>query len=188
MNLNEQINQYKPYNDQEALDQKEILRYLTTFDNLLTRENKGAHFTSSAWVVNKARTKVLMAYHNIYQSWSWLGGHADGDADLLHVALKETQEETGLKNIHSISDNIYSIEILNVPAHSKKKKPIAEHLHLNITYLIEADENEETSIKPDENSGVEWMSLDSAIKACNEPKMKVIYQKLNVKLKEYSPK
>ncbi|MGB3160088.1 MAG: NUDIX hydrolase [Carnobacterium sp.] len=185
MNLIEQINHYHPFNAQEMKDQEEILHYLKTFDNLLTRENEQAHLTSSAWVVNKARTKVLMAYHNIYQSWSWLGGHADGDADLLHVALKETQEETGLLAIDSVSEDIYSIEILTVPEHTKKNKLIAEHLHLNFTYLIEADENEKTSIKPDENSGVEWMELDEAIEACSEPEMKIIYQKLNKKLKEY---
>lgn len=185
MNLNEQISQYKPTNLKEAKDQEIILDYLNRFDNLLTRENELAHFTSSAWVVNRARTKVLMVYHNIYQSWSWVGGHADGDADLLHVAFKETQEETGLKNLSFVSENIYSLEILDVPAHIKNSKPISKHLHLNLTYLIEADENEQTSIKPDENSGVEWMSLDDAIKACSEPEMKVVYQKLNEKLKEY---
>lgn len=185
MNLSEQISQYKPYNDQEAKDQEEIVRYLKKYDNLLTRENEIAHFTSSAWVVNQKRTKVLMAYHNIYQSWSWLGGHTDGDADLLHVALKETNEETSLKNITPVSEDIYSIEILDVPAHIKKGKPIAKHLHLNLTYLIEANENERTSIKVDENSGVEWMSLAEAVEGCSEPKMKVVYQKLNEKLKEY---
>ncbi|WP_414839425.1 NUDIX hydrolase [Carnobacterium sp. TMP28] len=185
MNLKEQVTQYKPYNAQEVVDQKEILYYLTTFDNLLTRENEQAHFTASAWVVNKKRTKVLMAYHNIYQSWSWVGGHTDGDADLLHVAFKETQEETGLKNLTAISNAIYSIEILEVPAHIKKDKPIAKHLHLNLTYLIEADEDELTSIKPDENSGVEWMELDEAVKACSEAEMKVVYEKLNQKLKQY---
>lgn len=185
MNLSEQIRQYKPTNPKESEDQEMILNYMTRFNNLLTRDNELAHFTSSAWVVNRERTKVLMVYHNIYQSWSWVGGHADGDADLLHVAFKETQEETGLKNLSSVSENIYSLEILEVPAHVKKGKPIAKHFHLNLTYLIEADENEKTSIKPDENSGVEWMSLDDAVKACSEYEMKIVYQKLNEKLKQY---
>ncbi|MDV2887536.1 NUDIX domain-containing protein, partial [Alkalihalophilus pseudofirmus] len=73
-----------------------MLRYIDTFPDILTRKNEFAHFSSSAWTVNKDRTKVLMAFHNIYQSWSWLGGHADGDDHLLRVALRETREETGL--------------------------------------------------------------------------------------------
>ncbi len=183
MNLKEKISQYKPYHAQEAKEQEVMLRYLDTFDNLLTRENEFAHFTSSAWIVNQDRSKVVMAYHNIYQSWSWIGGHADGDADLLHVALKETEEETGLTAIAPVSNDIYSLEILGVPAHVKNGEPIATHLHLNVTYLIEADENEKTTIKPDENSAVRWMDLDEAVKACTEPEMKVVYQKLNDKLK-----
>lgn len=183
MNLKEQISQYQPYNAQEAKEQEVMLRYLDTFDDLLMRENEFAHFTASAWIVNPDRSKVVMAYHNIYQSWSWIGGHADGDADLLHVALKETEEETGLTAITPVKKDIYSLEILGVPAHIKKGEPIATHLHLNVTYLIEADENEKTTIKPDENSAVRWMDLDEAVSACTEPEMKVVYQKLNEKLK-----
>jgi len=77
MNLREQISHYIPYTTQETKEQEVILKYMDTFDNLLARENESAHFTASAWVVNPERTKVLMAYHNIYQSWSWVGGHAD---------------------------------------------------------------------------------------------------------------
>ena len=186
MNLKEQISRYTPYNTKEITDQKTIVEYLNTFDNLLTRENERAHLTASAWIVNQARTKVLMIYHNIYQSWSWVGGHADGDSDLLHVALKETKEETGLSKLTPVSENIYSLEILDVPAHTKNGKPIAKHVHLNVTYLIEADETEKTAIKPDENSGVKWLNLEDAIIACSEPEMKVVYQKLNEKLKEYN--
>ena len=121
MNLKQQLQDYIPYNAQEKKDQEVILRYMDTFDNLFTRENEFAHFTASAWLVNKDHTKVLMAYHNIYNSWSWVGGHADGDTDLLHVAIKEAKEETGLVNVEPVFDEIYSIEILGVPAHEKRQ-------------------------------------------------------------------
>jgi len=182
MNIKHQLEQYKPYNDQEAKDQEIILRYMETFDNLFTRENEFAHFTASAWLVNKDRTKVLMAYHNIYNSWSWVGGHADGDTDLLHVALKEAQEETGLTNVKPVSEEIYSIEILGVPAHVKKGKHVATHVHLNVTYLVEANENDLTRVKLDENSDIGWFELDKAVEASTEPEMKVVYRKLNNKL------
>lgn len=185
MSLKEQISHYIPYNGQEAKEQEIILKYMETFENLLTRENEFAHFTASAWIVNPERTKALMAYHNIYQSWGWVGGHADGDSDLLRVALKETTEETGLMSITPISKEIYSLEILGVPTHMKRGVPIATHLHLNITYLIEANEEEGTTVKEDENSAIKWMKLDEAIEACTEPEMKVVYQKLNDKLKNY---
>ncbi|MDM5335600.1 NUDIX hydrolase [Ureibacillus composti] len=185
MKLREQIEKYIPYNAQEIKEQEVILRYMDTFDNLLTRDNEFAHFTASAWIVNEERTKVLMIYHNIYQSWSWTGGHADGDGDLLHVALKEVSEETGLTNIKPLSEEIYSIEILGVPAHEKRGKHVATHVHLNVTYLIEANESELTKIKPDENSDIKWWGLEEAIEASTEPEMRVVYRKLNNKLKGF---
>ena len=182
MNIKQQLEQYKPYNAQEAKDREVILRYMDTFENLFTRENEFAHFTASAWLVNRDHTKVLMAYHNIYNSWSWIGGHADGETDLLAVALKEAKEETGLMDVAPVLEEIYSIEILGVPAHEKKGKHVATHVHLNVTYLLEASEDELTCIKPDENSDIGWFALEAAIEASTEPEMKVVYQKLNEKL------
>ena len=178
----EEIKKYKPYNEQEEKDKEIMLDYINTFDNVLTRENEFGHFTASSWAVNKEKTKVLMIYHNIYKSWAWVGGHADGDADLLHVALKEAEEETGLKNIKPIQENIFSLEIICVNGHVKRGKYVSSHVHLNCTYLLEADENEELHIKEDENSGVKWIDIDKAVDASNEENMKPIYQKLNDKL------
>ncbi|MEK4283106.1 MULTISPECIES: NUDIX hydrolase [Ureibacillus] len=183
MDLRQQIKNYTPYNAQEAKDQELILRYMDTFDNLLTRGNEFAHFTASAWLVNKDRTKVLMVYHNIYQSWSWVGGHADGDADLLGVAIKEAKEETGLKQVTPVLKDIFSIEILGVAAHEKKGKHVATHLHLNATFLLEANEHELLHIKPDENSDIKWFLLDEAVEASTERELQVVYKKLNEKLR-----
>ncbi|MEK4496721.1 NUDIX hydrolase [Ureibacillus sp. FSL W8-0352] len=183
MDLRQQIKNYTPYNAQEAKDQELILRYMDTFDNLLTRDNEFAHFTASAWLVNKDRTKVLMVYHNIYQSWSWVGGHADGDADLLGVAIKEAKEETGLKQVTPVLKDIFSIEILGVAAHEKKGKHVATHLHLNATFLLEANEHELLHIKPDENSDIKWFLLDEAVEASTERELQVVYKKLNEKLR-----
>lgn len=181
MKLREQIENFIPFNEQEEKEKEVILKYMDTFDNLLTRENEFAHFTASCWLVNKERTKVLMVYHNIYQSWSWVGGHADGNENLLAVAIKEAKEETGL-NAKPVMKDIYSIEILGVPAHKKRNQQIATHLHLNVTYLLEADENEIPAIKPDENSDIAWFFLEDAVAASNENDMKEVYKKLNEKL------
>ena len=181
-NLKQQIEKYVPYNEQEKSDKEIMLKSLETFDDMLTRENKICHFTASNWIVNKERTKVLMIYHNIYKSWAWVGGHADGEADLLHVALKEAQEETGLKNFKVLSDGIFAIKIATVDSHIKRGKFVSDHLHFDCCYLLEADENEELHIKADENSGVKWIDIDKAVEASNEENMKPVYQKLNEKL------
>ena len=182
MKLREIIERYAPCCEQEKNDQRMMLRYMDIFDDALLRTNETAHFTASAWVVNKERSRVLMVYHNIYNSWSWTGGHADGEEDLLAVALREVQEETGLEDVKAVSGEVYSLEILTVDAHFKKGKYVVPHLHLNLTYLIEADEGQLLKIKPDENSGVKWFAPDEAVEASTEPEMKIIYRKLNEKL------
>ena len=174
-----------PWNEQEAADQKELLRQLLQKDIFL-RENRAAHMTASAWVVNRTRDKVLMVYHNIYHSWSWLGGHADGEQDLLAVAIREVQEESGIRNVKALSENIFSLEILTVDGHEKKGAYVPSHLHLNVTYLLEADEQETLSMKPDENSGVAWFALEEAVEASTERWFQErIYTKLNRKLAEW---
>ena len=185
MKIREEIEKYIPYNEQEISDKELMLKYIDIFDDVLTRENKMCHFTSSSWIVNKDRTKVLMIYHNIYKSWAWTGGHADGDSDLLNVALKEAKEETGLNNLKLLSDGIYGLQILTVDSHIKRGKFISSHLHLDCCFLFEANEEDELKIKEDENSGVKWFKIDEATKITNEEKMKPIYEKLNSKIKKY---
>ena len=182
--LRREIEEYKPYNEQEEQDKKVILKYIDTFDDVLTRNNEFGHFTASAWVVNKAKTKVLMIYHNIYKSWAWTGGHSDGKSDLLNVAIREVKEETGVKDVKPISDDIFSLEIICVNGHVKRGKYVSSHVHLNVTYLLEADEDEELKIKEDENSGVRWVDIDKAVELSNEAWMKGIYKKLIEKQKQ----
>ena len=182
--IRKDIEDYKPYNEQEENDKKVMLKYIDTFDDVLTRNNEFGHFTASSWVLNKDRTKVLMIYHNIYKSWAWTGGHSDGDSNLLNVAIREVKEETGVKYVKPISDNIFSLEIICVNGHVKRGKYVSSHVHLNVTYLLEADEDEELKIKEDENSGVRWVDIDKAVELSNEAWMKGIYKKLIEKQKQ----
>ncbi len=177
-----QIKQYNPWNEQEENDRKIILKYVDLFDNIFTRENEIAHITGSSWIVNQDRSKVLMIYHNIYDSWAWTGGHADGETDVISVALREAKEETGIINIKPVLTDIYSMEILCVNGHVKREKYVSSHLHLNITYLLEADDSEMLRIKADENSGVKWVDRKNAVNLSNEVWMRGIYSKLNEKL------
>lgn len=181
LKIKEQIETFQPYNEQEKQDKKVLLKYLEHGKTVFTREDETAHMTASAWVVNQDRTKVLMIYHNIYDSWAWTGGHADGETDLLAVAVREVKEETGIQMVKPVTEEILSLEILPVAGHVKHGKYVSSHLHLNITYLLETDDKYELAVKPDENSGVKWFTPGGAIQACSEPWMRAIYQKLNEK-------
>ena len=183
--LKENLEEFEPYNEQEEVDKKIILDYINNFDDTLTRQNKYGHFTSSAFVLNKERTKILMVYHKIYNSWAWPGGHSDGDSNLLNVAMKEAKEETGIKNVIPIFKNIYSIEIISVNGHEKREKYISSHVHLNVTYLLEADEKEKIHIKEDENSGVKWVPIDNVLDLTSETWVRDrVYAKIIEKMKK----
>ena len=184
MSIYEEIVRYEPFNEQEERDKAVILRFLEQNADAFLRENLIAHMTASSWVVNPARDKVLMVYHRIYDSWSWTGGHADGEKDLLAVALREVTEETGVTRVRPVSEEIFSLETVTVDGHEKRGQYVPSHLHLNVTYLLEADDTEPLRICENENKGVAWFSLEGALEASTEPWfVKRIYGKLNDKLK-----
>lgn len=103
--LKKEINRYVPFNEQEKRDKQIILEILENEDNVLTRENQKYHFTVSAWIVTPDRKKVLMCYHNIYNSWAWLGGHTDENSDLDWIAVEKisikSSEKWFVENIYS---------------------------------------------------------------------------------------
>lgn len=183
MDLLTELERYVPWNAQETEDREELLRRLRAGEELYTRENRSAHLTASAWVVSPDRRQALMAYHNLYGSWAWLGGHADGERNLLSTALREVREESGLERLRPVSEHIYSLEILAVDGHEKRGRYVPSHLHLNVTYLLEADPAEAVRCKPDENSRTGWFPLAEAAAASSEPWFRRrIYSKLNAKL------
>lgn len=179
-----QIEEFIPFDEKEKEDQDVLIEYIKKEKDVLTRKNRIGHMTASAWIVNKERTKVLMIYHNIYNSWAWVGGHADGDSNLFHVIKKEIEEETGLTNVKPLVDGIYGLNIVTVESHIKREKRVSSHLHFDIEYLFEADEKEPLRIKEDENSGVMWVPIEEVEKKTTEAKMVPIYHRLNEKLKE----
>lgn len=183
MELVDALNRFRPCNEQEETDKNQILSLLSGGQDLYTRDNPVAHLTASSWVVSPDRKQVLLVYHNLYRSWAWMGGHADGDRDLCRVALRETREESGLQDLTLVSPDIFSLESLTVDGHEKRGKFISSHLHLNVTYLLEADPRQPIRVKPDENSGVAWFPVEEVAGKVSEPwMMQRIYSKLMKKV------
>ena len=187
MNLKKQLEAFRPWNAQEERDRAALLRLLEGGQAFYGREDP-AHLTASAWVTSPDRKRVLLAYHNLYDSWAWLGGHADGERNLLSVALREVREESGLGDVRAVSPDIYSVEILTVDGHEKRGRYVSSHLHLNVTFLLEADPAAPIRCKPDENSRVGWFGLEEAVAASTEPWFQTrVYTKLNAKLAGFPP-
>ena len=185
MGIYEDLQAFQPANEQEAADRDLILSRLETDPAVFDRSSV-AHMACSIWTVDPTFTKTLLVYHNIYDSWSWIGGHADGERDLEQVALRELEEETGVADARIVPcgpGNIFSLEVLTVDGHEKRGRYVSSHVHLNVTYLAVASPDNPLRVKPDENSGVRWMDLDEALAASTEPWMRDrIYRKLVDKL------
>ena len=175
----EPIVRFRAGDAREAQEQRMILEMIDRLgDAILTRESEIAHMTASSIIVSPDRRRTLMAFHRIYNSWAWTGGHADGESDFEAVARREAQEETGISGLRRLGGGIASLEILPVWAHVRRGKPVGSHLHLNVSYLFEADDSLPLSVREDENSAVGWLAVDRLGESVSEPPMLPVYERL----------
>jgi 8-oxo-dGTP pyrophosphatase MutT (NUDIX family) len=172
------IQNYKATTEQEKIDQALMLQFIERNPDVLNRSNLAGHLTSSVFIMNPSRTKVLFGFHNIYQSWGWFGGHHDGMEDCLEVALKEAAEETGISVYERINDDPVALDVIYVSNHLKNGIFIPDHLHLNVTFGLVTSEKQAFSYNEKEHSGLKWLKVDEYLDHVNEERMKPIYQKI----------
>lgn len=175
----QQIEAFQPSCEQERSDRALVLSLVQKDPALaLTRGSAAAHMTASSMIFNPSRDRVLLAFHKLYQSWAWTGGHADGDGDLLAVALREAQEETGIVSVRPLSPDILTLDVLPVWGHVKRGAYVSTHLHLNVSYALVASEDQALYVRPDENEGVRWIEIDQLEQFVSEPEMLPVYRRL----------
>lgn len=185
MDWMEQIRAYRPLIQQEVTDQKQMLEDLQQYGSrILFRDLETVHMTCSGFVLDASMEWVLMVQHKIYQSVCWTGGHADGCEDLLAVAVREAQEETGLSDIFPLCSQLISLEILPVPAHEKYGKPVAAHRHNNVTYGLIGSRRGKPTGNEAENDGAAWYPVADLPQICKEAHMLPIYEKLITRMRQ----
>ena len=133
-----------------------MLSFIDNHTNHFSRTNHHGHFTGSAWIINPDKSKILMTHHKKIGKWLQLGGHADGESDLLKVSQREAVEESGINNFVTISNEIFDMDIHEIPAIGSDPK----HLHYDIRFLLEADPDKESLTISNESHDVAWIPLD----------------------------
>ncbi len=129
--------------------------FVASHENCFERSLSIGHVTGSAWIVDLDRTHVLLTHHRKLDKWLQLGGHADGDWDVLRVALREAEEEGGLTTVRPVRDTIFDVDIHLIPA--RKAEP--EHYHYDVRYALEADRAEAIRIS-DESHDLRWIAVE----------------------------
>jgi 8-oxo-dGTP pyrophosphatase MutT (NUDIX family) len=178
----DQITAFRPGCSQEVSDRELILGLCRDHSDILTRGNLVCHVTSSGLILNETLDKILMVHHNIYKTWTWTGGHADGETDLEAIALREAMEETGVGGASLFLKEMASLDVIPVFGHVKNGSYVSAHLHLNAAYVLQVSEGEKLTVRADENSGVEWAPLGEVAARSGEPELIRIFGKMLARL------
>jgi len=130
--------------------------FVEAHPDCFNREHLPGHVTGSAWVVSPDRQRVLMMHHRKHDQWFQPGGHADGDADILRVALRETAEESGIDpaQVHLLDNAVFDVDIHTIPA--SERGP--QHEHVDVRFLVEIDDSLPVP-GSDESHDVLWVDL-----------------------------
>jgi len=146
------LEKYQPTTPQERSYKNRMMDFIIQHDDCFERTLEIGHITGSAWLLNKDHTKALLMHHTKLDQWFQLGGHCDGNPDVLNVAVKEAQEESGIQHISPINDGIFDIDIHLIPTNKKEK----EHYHYDVRFLLHVTSNEQV-IQNNESKELRWI-------------------------------
>ncbi len=159
------LSRYKTHISAEVEMQNRLTLFVEQHPDCFARTLSIGHITGSAWVVNKARNRVFLLHHRKLDKWLQPGGHSDGDSNTLNVALRETQEESGVSAdfIYPVTSEIFDIDIHQIP----ERKNAAAHLHYDVRFLLEMDDKQQLIIS-DESNELAWIELAKIQNYSNE--------------------
>ncbi|HJT96953.1 MAG TPA: NUDIX hydrolase [Rhodanobacteraceae bacterium] len=131
--------------------------FLCSAPEVFLRSHLVGHFTGSAWLVSGDGERVLLTHHRKLNAWLQLGGHADGDADLARVALREAEEESGLADL-VVEREIFDIDRHRIPARANEP----EHWHYDVRFVVRAT-GSEAFVVGDESHDLAWRRVDELV-------------------------
>jgi 8-oxo-dGTP pyrophosphatase MutT (NUDIX family) len=138
----------------EAAMVADTIAFVEAHEDCLLRTCAPGHLTGSAWIVDATRTRTLLTHHRKLDKWLQLGGHADGDPDLLAVAFREANEESGLTRVRAVSVEPFDVDRHRIPARGSEP----EHFHYDLRFMIEADRAEALTVTS-ESKDLAWVEV-----------------------------
>jgi len=144
---------------EEAVHRDRMLALLDEAESCFERSCFPGHFTGSALVVSADGARALLHHHKFLDRWLQFGGHCDGEADVLRVALREAEEESGISGLTTTSRRPFDLDIHAIPENPKRGEP--PHLHYDIRYVLIAPEGAEPAVS-DESHALRWFTPDEA--------------------------
>jgi 8-oxo-dGTP pyrophosphatase MutT (NUDIX family) len=148
------LREYHPSDPYEWKMHESLIRFVEAERDCFERSLQIGHITGSAWIIDRAREKTLLTHHNKLDRWLQLGGHADGDPDILRVALREAREESGLENIRPLSEAIFDVDVHPIPMRGNEPG----HFHYDVRFMLEADADKPLVISS-ESKDLAWVPL-----------------------------
>jgi 8-oxo-dGTP pyrophosphatase MutT (NUDIX family) len=180
--LLEKLDAYEPGDGHEAQMAGALRQFVAAHVDCFERSLAIGHVTGSAWVIDRERASVLLTHHRKLDKWLQPGGHADGDPDILRVALREVCEECGLETIRAVSEGIFDIDIHAIPARGSER----EHLHYDVRFLVEADRNAPLALS-EESRSLAWVAVEGIARLNPEESMARMVAKTRAARKAKSP-
>lgn len=155
-----EIENYTPTDEPEAACIPKFLNLLRGQERCFHRDCFPAHITASTILLNQAGDQILMNHHRKMNIWLGFGGHADGEDDVLAVALRETMEESGLTAFKPVSPYIADLSIHPIPENMTKGEPA--HEHYDVRYILQMT-GDQTPVISHESIALKWMGFDEAL-------------------------
>lgn len=152
---------YEPYDATEAVILRQLREFLAGNANPYDRTNLTAHVIADAWIVNSARSHVVLHHHVAGNLWTTPGGHCDGSPDVLAAALREAEEESGLTALASLCPGVFDLNSGNIPLRQKAWGLEPAHIHFDVCYAFEAAQNAKLRLS-EESHELRWVPLDEA--------------------------
>lgn len=168
----QKLQEYTPSNEHEKQCKKHMLTFITEHDNCFERSLQKGHITASVWLVNHDATRALLMHHTKLGRWLQLGGHCDGETDVMAVALKEAQQESGISSIAPVSNVIFDIDIHRIPA--CKREP--EHYHYDIRFLM-CVTKDVSAVGNSESKELCWVTKERASLPTDNPSVVRMFEK-----------